>query len=706
MPVRFGPFEIDTTSAEVRKHGVRLQLQDQPFRVLTTLLERPGQLVSREELIGRLWPGGTHVDFERGLNAAVARLRQVLSDSPEHSRYIETVPKRGYRFIGFEAAPEIPAPPPAAHHQPPRWIWAAAGMAVLAVVAALGVETRDRVRELQPPLVPLTSYVGYESRPALSPDGKHVAFDWDEQPAEPRVYVKLIGDGDPVRLTSAEANEVNPVWSPDGRHIAFLRFDSPGRISVYVTPVLGGVERKLFEYAAPLDFRSTSTSHSALLAWAPDGLHLVATVPGEHHGCTGLALIPTEGGESRWLLSPPNKSFSGDMQPSFSPDGRTLAFVRRVARPSGDVYLASYSAAENRVSDPRRLTKVERVIGGISWMPDGKTLVFSAGNSLTQFLYQIGTTPGEEPVPLRGFGDAARQPHISRAGTLVFSRRTDNPDVFRQEIPAPGATPNAPERLIGSTQLDGDAQYSPDGSRIAFRSTRSGAFQIWTCAADGTRCAQATHEFSGQVLGPPSWSPDGRLIAFDSAERGNFEIYVVGASGGRSKRLTFDPADDSMPVFSPDGQNIFFTSSRSGAEEIWRMPASGGHPVQVTRGGAYKGLVSGDGKWLYFGRIEAPGFGIWRKALDGDGAETKMASGVSTHSWALSTDRLWYLVPYKEAGELRFLDLKTGKTVEVAKVPRPERMAVPLSVSPDARYVLVSENVSRGADLMLTDSFR
>src|SRR3954451_20962045 len=113
--VRFGVFEVDLLRAELRKQGLRVRLQEQPFLVLAALLRNPGEVVTREELSHQLWPDGTVVDFDRGLNAAVTRLRQALSDSAETPGYIETVARRGYRFIGaihVEAAtPEAPEAP-------------------------------------------------------------------------------------------------------------------------------------------------------------------------------------------------------------------------------------------------------------------------------------------------------------------------------------------------------------------------------------------------------------------------------------------------------------------------------------------------------------------------------------------------------------------------------------------------------------------
>jgi DNA-binding winged helix-turn-helix (wHTH) protein len=157
MKVVFGVFELDLETAELRKHRVRLQLQEQPFSILQILLERRGEVVSREELITRLWGDSTHVDFERGLNAAVARLRQTLSDSAENPKYIETIPKRGYRFIVAEerAQEELGTIQTAAPPLLPRWpkTWIAASVGVFAIFAALRFRDADfrRIENHRPP---------------------------------------------------------------------------------------------------------------------------------------------------------------------------------------------------------------------------------------------------------------------------------------------------------------------------------------------------------------------------------------------------------------------------------------------------------------------------------------------------------------------------------------------------------------------------
>jgi DNA-binding winged helix-turn-helix (wHTH) protein len=178
--VRFGVFEIDLRSGDLRKGGTRLNLPEQPLQVLTALLERPGDLVTRDELRQRLWPGDTFVDFEHGLNAAVRRLRDTLGDSADVPRFVETVPRRGYRFVAPVArdsgAPAdnsqtvsnvVPSPPlvdPQPHRR--RW-WIGGGVMTAVCVMALAAWL-FRAGSLQttaaPPMrvVPLTTLPGDE----------------------------------------------------------------------------------------------------------------------------------------------------------------------------------------------------------------------------------------------------------------------------------------------------------------------------------------------------------------------------------------------------------------------------------------------------------------------------------------------------------------------------------------------------------------
>jgi DNA-binding winged helix-turn-helix (wHTH) protein len=182
--VRFATFEVDLRSGEVRKGGVKLKLSGQPFQVLAILLERPGEVVTREELQKRLWPD-TFVDVDHNLNTAINKIREVLGDEAENPRFVETLPRRGYRFIGPTEGKAARVEGIAKTRSRFRVVGAGlAGVALLGV-AVLLFYLRPGSRPEVIPLVPLpfTSYVGTETAPAISRDGSRIAFAWNNNAA-------------------------------------------------------------------------------------------------------------------------------------------------------------------------------------------------------------------------------------------------------------------------------------------------------------------------------------------------------------------------------------------------------------------------------------------------------------------------------------------------------------------------------------------
>ena len=252
--VRFGVFEADLRSGELRKSEVKIRLREQAFQVLSELLERPGEVVTREELRDRLWPDGTFVDFDHSLNAAVNSIREVLGDSAASPRFVETVPRRGYRFVASVKKSGGEGPGPKPRFDVRKAVWAAALVALVALVA-IGYQRLDgpeRQVSPSPKKTYLTSYPGQEIQPSFSPDASQVTFSWaDERNENVDIYVKLIGVEPPRRITTHPSEEYNPVWSPDGCWIAFLRRVDETSSEVILTDPFGTRGRKLTETSVP-----------------------------------------------------------------------------------------------------------------------------------------------------------------------------------------------------------------------------------------------------------------------------------------------------------------------------------------------------------------------------------------------------------------------------------------------------------------------
>jgi DNA-binding winged helix-turn-helix (wHTH) protein len=232
--IRMGVFELDLHSGELRRNGLKIKLQEQPFQILAFLLQHPGEVVTREELRRRLWPADTFVDFEHSLNAAIKRLRDALGDDADNPRFVETVPRRGYRLVADAGVPGSGQPAGAKHRptagaatalpQPVR-----AGVLLLLIVAVVGFggilyTFRAPKPSAMSPMrtIPLTTSLGAESEPAFSGDGEQVAFVWDGNTSKRTdVYVKRIGTDRPLQLTQSSGFVCCPAWSSDNRYVAF-----------------------------------------------------------------------------------------------------------------------------------------------------------------------------------------------------------------------------------------------------------------------------------------------------------------------------------------------------------------------------------------------------------------------------------------------------------------------------------------------------
>jgi len=593
----------------------------------------------------------------------------------------------------------------AIHELPLRRWWPAVATALLAVVAvliALNVAgLRDRIlrraspaKSALPPLraVPFTSFPGRETQPSFSPDGNQIAFEWNgEKEDNWDIYVKVIGTESVLRLTTHPGIDWAPAWSPDGRHIAFHRH-TESEDAIFLVAVLGGPERKLCSMQLGALFREQAAS------WSPDGklLALSEPVPGQEY--LRISLLSVESLERRAVTSPP-VSMRGDFYPAFSPDGRTLAFLRGQAVGVKEIHLVSLPGGE-----PRRLTHGNTHIFGLTWTPDGAHIIFSSNPLGPLSLWKLSTSGGE-PQMLDVGTDGASYPTLSRDGRRLAYVQESGGDtnIWQFEVPGVPGRGRPPTKLIASSQMDQGPQFSSDGKKIVFASSRSGANEIWICDADGSNLLKLT---SFADAGTPRWSADGRHVVFDHVLEGQSDIGVVSVEGGSPRRLTAEKSNDVVPSWSRDGRWIYFASNRTGTWQVWKMPAEGGQAVQVTNEGGYDAFESFDGKTLYYAKgLMVPG--LWQVPVDG-GEETpvleQLGAGLYGY-WGLTKDGIYFYNARTRA--IEFFNFATRKVTKVA-TPDGEPLSFNpgFSVSPDGQRILFTQIDNVSSDIMLVENFR
>ena len=711
---RFGPFELHPDSRLLLRGGAPVPLTLKVLETLLFLVENRSRVLSKDELLAALWPD-TVVE-EANLAQNVSTLRKALGEGPKDRRYIATIPGRGYSFVaavaefsdeaGCGAIGEQPAPNVHPVSPRPHTSWLA-GIAILVPLTGLVALSLYRNTSsglpaaLQPS--PFTTLPDLEFQPAFSPDGRQVAYVTSKLNEETSaIYVKLVGAGTQIKLTSSRGRYSSPAWSPDGRYIAYWK-KAGQDTGYYQVSVLGGPERLI---------AASNASHwSAGLDWFPDGKQLVISETSKSTEASPLEALNVDTGERRRLTSPPPNSI-GDADPIFSPDGQTLAFVRYTAVDTTELHLISMADG-----NARQLPIDSPVYFRIAWTPDSREIVFSSPRGGCCGLWRL-PVQGGSPKPVLISGQELADPVVShQGGRLAYTVANANCNIW--SIDLDGGTAGTPRRhlLISSTRRQSDPQYSPDGSRIAFWSDRTGSNEIWVSGSKGDTAVQLTN-FAGPHTGSPRWSPDGARIVFDSRPGGNPDIFMVRADGGAPRRLTTSPAEDVVPSWSRDAQWVYFSSNRGGDFQIWKVPAATGETsanpaVQVTHAGGFGAFESADGAWP-LSRQDPGKPGLWRLRLTGPamGTEEPVLKSLQHWGWwALARDRIYYV----EAADplsgvdahIKALDLRTGASRDLATLDKPMSGGNPiLSVSPDESTLAYAQFDKIDSDIMLADHFK
>ena len=572
--------------------------------------------------------------------------------------------------------------------------------AAVAFLALSGIVWLVGARRSPPPvsrLVPLTTYPGIEGPPSLSPDGNQVTFERGGD-----IFVKQVDGEALVQLTSSAVPEHAPAWSPDGRQIAFTRAAE----GIFMTSPLGGGERKVADTRPALLLKT--------MAWTPDGRSLIVSEMTSQI-CASLFVISIATGQKTRLTLPPEPSI-GDGWPAVSPDGTTVAFARYSQDTSANIYLVPMSGGE-----PRQVTADKASIFGLAWSTDTE-LVFSSNRSGSSRLWRISTKPSSNPpiAELNIAGEDARFPSFSRSGTgaptrLAYQRLVENLDIRRAEVIGEGSLQHAlksSHSFIASTKSDDHPRYSPDGTKIAFVSGRSGTQEIWLCASDGSNPVRLT-SMGGPIVIGPQWSPDGRRIAFfaTTGPAGTYVTYVADADDGRPSRVTRTDGElEALPAWSRDGRSLYLTSGRSGSLQIWKTPLNDEEPVQLTKRGGAEASESPDGRIIYYTKVAEIGPGLW-SVPTGGGDEQRVLESVRFGYWAVVRGGIYFIdfdVPNDARRPVRFFNFQSRQVTQVGTVENTVSWSnTPgFAISPDGRWVLYTSLESTDADLLLVDNFR
>ena len=529
--IRFSSFEVDLQTGELRRSGIRIRLQEQPFQVLVMLLERPGELVTREQLQHKLWSSDTFVDFDHSLNAAIKRLREALGESAETPVFVETLARRGYRFIapvdGLSVPRRVALSAAGTHKSLSYWsagIFASA--VVLAFLAWAPWRHSSRPTEVIERSLTANSSENSVSSAAVSPDGKYFAYGDNTG-----IYLKLVRTGEthPVPLPPNFSAAVDD-WFPDGSHLLVSRLEQPGTTSLWSISIFGGSPRKLAENA----------SGGSL---SPDGTHIAFR--------RGEPSYESWWRDEEWVMRSDGadqvkvaafKAGSVVGMPTWSLDGKRIAYVRLYW--AFNARAASVEVNEWQNATTETLFPDSRLGPALHWLPDGRLLY-----------------------------------------TLESPQNRDDPSLWVVPLQPSAKISSPPTRLVGKHGWISNITASADGKVVIFlRGNWMPSVYLGTLAADARHLLahrRLTLDENENV--PFAWTPDSKAVLFSSDRNGTREIFKQAIDQPLPESVVSSAEQLSLPRLTPDGSELLYVSTPKSAgpktlSSIFAVPIGGGTP--------------------------------------------------------------------------------------------------------------------------------
>ena len=583
--LQFGTYEVDLSSQEVFRRGVPLHLHGKPFQILALLLERPGDIFTREELQQRLWPDGTFVDFDRNLNTSVKKLRQALGDSAETPVFIETIPRRGYRFIapvavsGNGAVHEIRAHAPEnalsdsrqanlLRTSGKRLALIAAGLVGLVIVAVAIIKLRpDHPLDVRNMRVTRVTASGKIRNLAISPDGRSLAYALDLG-LQQSLWIRDLDGGNALQLLAPDTvNFAGIAFSPDGQ---FLYLDRSERTNpvfgyLYRMPALGGkVEPLIRDADSPPSF-------------SPDAKQMVYTRGIPPQNKTEVRISDADGRNDHLFVElKGHEVFDGGA--TWSPDGTTIAvpYYARGDQPKCVLVLLPLNGGK-----PQEIFSSQSDIGRPLWLSDHKLLVtLRTGGVPGGQLWTISVPDGAAARLTNDLADYSSAIDISRdRKKLVAKSYSLTADLWiapAGDLSHPvQMTSGEPSPIVVRELDDGrlvmlvaGVESSQPGSQDASDTRGSEGTAVWTMNVDGT------HRTRWVGIQDPDWiEPCGKALLVLSRKDGNLSLLRYDGDNPTPKALV--SGDISEPSCSPDGTFAYYANA-SHPEKIHRIASDAG----------------------------------------------------------------------------------------------------------------------------------
>lgn len=654
----FGPFRIDTANRQLMRDGQVVPLKAKAVDTLLLLISSRGDVVEKDDLMKSLWPD-SFVE-ESNLTQNIYTLRKALGDGD----YIETIPRRGYRFVApvkesedgaadlivikertrtqFDFEEEVdnessPALRPSEHQvidvtrqlsqapapvKPRRWIWlAVASFSVVALIVASIIWLRRSGLPFENVKLAKFTTTGKAVKAAVSRDGKYIAFVLNDG-GQQSVWLRQLVTGQELQVVPPKRTDIYGLtFTPDGNYIFYVSQEQNRIAELYQVPSVGGASDKLMD-----DVDSPVT-------FSPDGRQMafIRFFP----GTASVVIANIDGSAERELAKTQTSDAirigpNGVLPPSWSPDGEVIACPVSVNSVQWNQTIYGFRTKDGAAQ--QLTTKVWPALGRIEWSPDGKGILATIIETEATSEQQIWFVPYPKGEARRITNDLIDYRDLSVTGdsrTIVTIQSEKKANIWL----APANDLDHPRQLT-TTSYDGlnGMSWTPDG-KLIYTSAIAGEQNLWIADPNGGPARQLTSHSGFHEQ--PVVSPDGRYIVFLSNRNGQEHLWRIDIDGKHPLQLTRG-TNDRQPTFTRDGQSVIFRSSNPAS--LFRVSINGGEPVRLTERGGFDPNVSPDGKLIACGYRPAPADKNRFAILGLEGGEPKIIS-----DWPALWGRLrWY----------------------------------------------------------------
>jgi len=649
--LRFGPYEVDCHAGKLWRAGLPVRIQPQPFRVLIILLEQPGEIVSREQLRERVWGDTTFVEFDQGLNYCIRQVRLALRDGASNPVYIETMPKQGYRFIAPVSGSMRDTPVPVS--TPPRvtplaatagrnWILTTA--AAVSMIAFASLFAFHRVPPSVPQYTLLTDFTDSATAPALSPDGRMIAFIRGQSGflSADQIWVKILPTGEARALTHDPRRKYGLAFSPDGSQLAYTVIDGQNYYT-FTVPVLGGDSRLFVENAAGLTWLD------------PNRLLFSTTRSGQHMGVVTAAITAAE---RRDVYFPAHQRAM--VHYSYVSPDRKSALLVHMDENGGWSPCLIISLDSSFV--PRNMGP-EGACTSAGWSPDGAWMYFAARVAGHSHLWRQRFPDG---IPQQITFGPAEEEGIAVAPdgrSIITSVGIRESSLWIHD--KHGDRSLSSEGEIANTSIN-PPFFSPDGKTLYYllrRPAVNAGAELWRVNVEsGTSEAV----FPGVAIASYDISPDGHQAVYQNEDRGVSQLWLAPVSRDAPARRIANSGQNT-PHFGPHGE-IFFRFSEGNFNYLGRMNPDGSGSSKVFQAPANEFRAISPGKrWVVVAarRFDGRGVGDFASPVDG-GTPVLLCSTLCSPRWSPNGNFLYIpieLASRKSHGRSLAIPMGPGETL-------------------------------------------